>query len=92
MSWFRDLDDASVDLLSVEGFEPWVSSDLVQNPIQMEVDPRRFCQIVVAVVIMGDLNAVYAVEAAHRRQILSVGSLQTRSMLVSGCVFTLSAT
>ena len=31
---------------------------------------------------MGDLNAVYAFEAAYRRQLLSVGSLQTRSMLV----------
>ena len=58
-------------------FEPWISSDLVQNPIQKAVDPRRFCQIAVAAVIMGDLNAVYAVEAAHRRQLLSVGSLRT---------------
>ena len=43
VSWFRNLDDTSVDLLLVGGFEPWISSDLVQNPIQMEVDPRRYC-------------------------------------------------
>ena len=79
---FKNLEDTILDLLPIEGFEPWVSSDLVQNPIQETVDPRRYCQIVVAVVIMGDLNAVYAVEAAHRRQLLSVGSLQTRSMLL----------
>ena len=58
-----------------------------KNPIQETVNPRRYCQIAVAVVIMGDLNAVYAVEAAHRRQLLSVGSLQTRSMLLPGCAF-----
>ena len=54
VSWFSNLD----------GFEPWVPSDLVQNPIQETVDPCRYCQIAVAAVIMGDLNTVYAVEAA----------------------------
>ena len=82
VSWFRNLDDTSIDLLPVDDSEPCISSDPVQNPIQIAVDPRRFCQIAVAAVTMGDLNAVYAFEAAHRRQLLSVGSLQTRSMLV----------
>ena len=36
---------------------------------------------------MGDWFAVYAVEVAHRRQLLSVGSLQTRPMLLPGCAF-----
>ena len=45
VSWFRNLEDTSLDLLPLEGFEPWVSSDLVQNPIQETVDPRRYCQI-----------------------------------------------
>ena len=80
MSWFRNLYDTSIDLLPDDGFEPWISSDLVQNPIQIAVDPRRFCQI------------VYAVEAAHRLQLSSLGSLQTRSMLVPGCAFPRSAT
>ena len=82
--WFRNLQDASLDLLPIEEFEPWVSSDLVRNPIQETVDPRRYCQIAVAAVIMGDLNAVHDVEAAHRRQPLSAGSLQTRTMLIPG--------
>ena len=77
ISWFRNLEDASLDLLPVDEFEPWVSSDLVQNPIQETVGPRRYCQIAVAAVIMGDLNAVCAVEAAHRRQLLFVGSLHS---------------
>ena len=64
VSWFRNLDNASIDLLLVDGFEPWISSDLVQNSIQMEVDPRRFCQIAVVAVIIGDLNAVYSVEVS----------------------------
>ena len=55
--------------------------------MQEEVDPCRYCQMAVAAVIMGDLNAVYAVESAHRRQPMSVGSLQTRSMLLPGCAF-----
>ena len=49
-------------------------------------------RLAVAAVIMGDLNAVYAVEAAHRRQLLSAGSLQTRTMLIPGCAFPRSAT
>ena len=60
-------------------------SDLVQHPIQETVDPRQYCQMAVAAVTMGGLNAVYAGEGAHRRQLLSVGSLQTRSMLHPGC-------
>ena len=72
---------------------PWQRSiDLVQNPIQETVDSRRYCQIAVAAVIMGDLNVVCAVEPAHRRQLLSVGSLQTRTMLIPGCAFSRSAT
>ena len=78
--------------MPLDGFEPWGYSDLVQNPIQETVDPRRYCQMAVAAVIMGDLNAVYAVEAAHRRQLLSVGSLQSRTMLLPGCAFPRSAT
>ena len=66
---FRNLDDASLDLLPLDGSEPWVYSDLIQNPSRDTVDPRRYCQIAVAAVVMGDLNAVYAVEAAHRRQL-----------------------
>ena len=45
VSWFGNLDDASVDLLPVDGFEPWVSSDLAQNPTQKAVDPCRYWQI-----------------------------------------------
>ena len=92
VSWFRNLDDASLDLLFFDGFEAWMYSDLVRNPIQETVDPRRYCQIAVPAVILGDLNAVYAVEAAYHRQLLSVGSLQTRSMLLPGCAFLRSAT
>ena len=78
--------------MPLDGFEPWEYSDLVQNPIQETVDPRRYCQMAVAAVIMGDLNEVYAVEAAHRRQLLSAGSLQSRTMLLPGCAFPRSAT
>ena len=92
VSWCRNLEDTSLDLLPIEGFEHWLSSDLIQNPIRETVDPRRYCQIAVAAVIMGDLNAVYAVETAHRRQLLSVGSLQTRTMLIPGCALLRSAT
>ena len=65
-----------------------MSSDLVKNPIQETVDPRQYCQMPVAAVLM----AVYAVEAAHRRELLSVGSLQTQTMLIPGCAFHRSAT
>ena len=42
VSWFRNLDDTSIDLLLVDVFEPWISSDIVQNPIQIAVDALRF--------------------------------------------------
>ena len=63
VSRFRNLDDASLDLLPLDRFELLVSGDLVQNPIQETGDPCRCCQIAVAAVIMSDLSAVYAVEA-----------------------------
>ena len=83
---------ASLDLLPVEGFESCVSSDLVQIPHQETVDPLRYCQMAVAVVIMGDLKAVCAVVAAHHHQLQSIGSLQTWTMLIPGCGFHRSAT
>ena len=64
VSWFRNLEDTSIDFLTVDGVEPWRSSNFVENPIHIAVDPRRLCQIAVVAVIMGDLNAVYAVVAA----------------------------
>ena len=39
VSWFTNLEDPSLDLLPIDGFRPWVSGDLVQNPIQETVDP-----------------------------------------------------
>ena len=65
---------------------------LSKNPTQETVDPHRYCLIAVAAVIMGDWNAVCDVEAAHRRQLLSAGSLQTRTMLIPYCAFLRSAT
>ena len=56
VSWFCYLGDASLDLLPLDGLEPWVSSDLVQNPSRETVDPCRHGQMAVAAVIMGDLN------------------------------------
>ena len=55
VSWFTNLDHTSLDLLPLDGFEPWLSNNVVQNPIQEEVDPCRYCQIALAAVIMGDL-------------------------------------
>ena len=86
MSWFSNLDDVSLDLLPLDGFEPWVSSDLVQNPTQETVDPRRCCQIAVAA-IMGDLNAVYAVEAAHRRQLsATIGDVYIADLVIQAMI------
>ena len=51
VSWFRNLDDASLDLVPLLGCTVILSK------------PRRYCQMAVAAVVMGDLNAVSAVEA-----------------------------
>ena len=58
VSRIRNLDDASIDLLPLDGFEPWVYSDLVQNPFQETDNLRRYCETALTAVCVGDLNAV----------------------------------
>ena len=71
------MDDASLDLLPFDGSEPWVCSDLVQNPFQETVDPRRHCEMAVAAVIMGDLmrQAIKAVKAGDWTDLVSSDKL-----------------
>ena len=75
VSWFRNLEDTSLDSLPIDGFEPWVSSDSCPTS---RTRNSRSTSVLSDSCGSGhhcDLNAAYAVEAAHHRQLLSVGSL-----------------
>ena len=61
--------------------------DLFLGSAVSSVNPPKLCQLPIAGAIMGDLNAVYAVEAAHRRQLIAAGVLSPETMLLSGSAF-----
>jgi len=87
LSWFEDLEDESLD--DVEDCEPWLAADLRDHDgsrTEAEEVPG-YMDLAVAGVIMGDLNAVFAVETAHRRQLLAARALRPSSMLVPGTPF-----
>jgi hypothetical protein len=69
---------------SEEQIEPWVQSDLWGAC--SEVDDN-YVQFALAGVIMGDLNAVYAIEEAHRRKLGAHGVLQPQELLMPGKPF-----
>jgi len=87
LSWFEDLEDESLD--DVEDCEPWLAADLRDHDgSRTEAEEvLGYMDLAVAGVIMGDLNAVFAVETAHRRQLLAARALRPSSMLVPGTPF-----
>ena len=46
-----------------------------------------YCQIGMTAIVMRDVNAVYTLECAHRRQLLAARALHERSLLISGLPF-----
>jgi len=89
-SWFARLDREDLD--DCDDFEAWCQQDLWRGPGDAAPDPsdfdhENFRDICLQGVIMGDLNAVYAVECAHRRQLLAAGALREDQLLMSGLPF-----
>ena len=73
-SWFNNLDDEAQDFLLASTFKPWLSSDLTRPPNKASRTPG-YVQVAIAGNMMGDKNAVAALQDAHRRQLLSCGAL-----------------
>ena len=46
-----------------------------------------YCQIGMTAIVMGDVNAAYTLECAHRRQVLAARAVHERSLLISGLPF-----
>ena len=88
-SWFHDLENNEID--EKEVFDAWHFPDLFPGSCNSSVIPQKFCQLAISGVIMGDRDAVYAIESAHRRQLLAAGVLSPDTMLLSGSAFPCSA-
>ena len=70
-SWLEHLDD-----------DNW---DVADTGISVEpVSESEYCQIGMTAIVMGDVNAVYTLECAHRRQLLAARALNERSLLIRG--------
>ena len=83
--WFHDPHNKMID--ESETSDAWHCLDLFPDSIESYVDPQEFCQLAIAGAIMVDLNAVYAVGSAHRRQLIAAGVLSPDTMLLSGAAF-----
>ena len=56
----------------------WVSHDLLTTCASVEpVSELDYCQIGMTAIVMGDVNAVYTLECAHRRHMLAARALST---------------
>ena len=87
-SWLEHLDDEIWDLIDTDEIDSWVSKDLLQTCASVgPVSELDYCQIGMAAIDMGDVNAVYTLECAHRRQLLAARALNERSQLVRGLPF-----
>ena len=76
LSWFDDLDREELDYIA--DAPAWWHDDTRIGRRAPREAPAGFTQFALGGVIMGDLNAVSAVQTAHRALLLSCGSLETR--------------
>ena len=82
-SWLGNLDESS-DLVGTGEIESWITQDLLKAPVSEQDD----CQVAMTAIVMGDVNAVYKLECAHRRPLLAAGALNERlALLRRSCGF-----
>ena len=87
-SWLEHLDDEIWDVVGTDEIESWVSQDLLKTCTLVEpVSESDNCQIGMTAIVMGDVNAVYTLECAHRRHLLAARALHERSLLIRGLAF-----
>ena len=80
-SWLHDIDDDSRDEVNDDNLEPWWEPDLCRSTSDDEPHDG-YRQIAIFGVMMGDTNAVTALEMAHRRQLINAGVLRTDPLLL----------
>ena len=87
-NWLEHLDDESLDANDTAESESWVSQDLFRSYTSVEpVSDLDYSQIGMAAIVMGDVNSVYPLESAHRRQLFAWRALNERSLLIRGLPF-----
>jgi len=86
LSWFSDLHNEDADVLN--SADPWCIDDLLDPFGSRRVRFRHgYTDYALAGVMMGDLNAVTAIQVAHRRQLIAAGALHPESLLLPGRPF-----
>ena len=84
-SRLEHLDDETWDVVDLDDTERWASQNLLNTCASFEpVSELDHCKIGTTAIVMGDVNAVYALEGAHRRQLLAARALNERSLLIRG--------
>ena len=79
------LDDETWDVVDPDDIASWMSQDLLKACASFEpVSESDYCQVGMTAIVMGDVNAVYTLECAHRRQLLAARALNERSLLIRG--------
>ena len=87
-SWLEHLKDVDWHVVDTDENQIWVSQDLLQTCASVEpVSELHCCQIGMSASVMGDVNAVYTLEVAHRRHFLLARALNERSPLIRGLPF-----
>ena len=75
----RTFNDETWDVVDTDGIESWVSQDLLKTCTSVEpVSESDHCKVGMTAIVMGDVNAVHALECAHRRQLLAARALHER--------------
>ena len=82
LSWFEDLSCEELDY--VADAPAWWHDDMRIGRRAPREAPTGFTQFALGGVVMGDLNAVSAVQNAHRALLLSCGSLEAGGLLLPG--------
>ena len=72
-SWLEHVDDESLDVIDTAEIETWISQDLLKtcDSVELVVSELDNFQIWMTAIVMGDVNAVYTLECAHRRHLLA---------------------
>ena len=87
-SWLEHLDDENSDVVDTDETESWVSQDLLETCASVEaVSELDCCQIGMTAIVLGDVNALYTLECAHRQQLLAARALNERSLFIRGLPF-----
>ena len=77
-SWLDHLGDENLDVLDTDEIDSWVSKDLLKTSASVEpVSELHNCQMWMTAIVMGDVNAVFIVESAHRRHLLAARAERT---------------